>query len=163
MESFILLLLLTLVIGILPLSVFLLKTLKGSSPDSGTLDDDLIREKKSEGPQRWWEDRRGKYNYGLLFSGLIAFALYFASYMLIFAPPLNAPQLFSFLFIVVSYLIYMGVANLFYNLGPIIEMALKPKDLMLFRNRFFNIGYWVSVLLPFLALIAAWIDLGIFK
>lgn len=165
MESFVLLLLLTLIIGIFPLSVYLLKTLKAPAKESDALDDDLILEKKASGPHQWWEDRRGKYNYGLFFSGLIAFSLYLIAYVLKYHPTsfFSTPELFSFLFIIVSYLIYMGVANLFYNLGHIIENALQPKDLFFFRNRFFNINYWVSIILPFLALIAAWIELGVFK
>ena len=165
MRSFVLLLLLTLIIGIFPLSVYLLKTLRGPSKDSSTLDSDLIQEKKLSGPHQWWEDRRGKYNYGLLSSGLVAFSLYLITYFLVYHSVnfFSAPSLFSFLFIIVSYLIYMGVANLFYNLGHIIETALKPTDKPTFRNRFFIIGYWVSVSLPFLALVAAWIELGVFE
>lgn len=167
MGSYVLLLLLTLAIGILPLSVYLIKTLRlpQKEKDNAALDSDLIREKKFSAPHRWWEDQRGKYNYGLLFSGLLAFSLYFLSYILFYKPVsfIGPPELFSFLFIIVSYLIYMGVANLFYNLGSIGESVLKPQNKQVFRHRFFNIGYWISILLPFFVLLAFWIEQGIFQ
>ena len=165
MGSFILLLLITLLVGIFPLSIYLIKTLKSPAKSPSTLDSDLITEKKANTNQQWWEDQRSRFNMGLVYAGFIAFGLYLFSFFLSVYPVafLEAQDLFSFLFIAVAYLIYMGVANLFYNLGPICEAVLKPKNLATFRNRFFNIGYWISILLPFLAVIRAWINFGIFQ
>lgn len=165
MGSFILLLLLTLIIGIFPLSIYLIKTLKFPSPNSPALDSDLINEKKAAAPQQWWDDQKSRYNTGLVYAGIIAFGFYLISFIIFVNPAafLDAQHLFSFLFIAVAYLIYMGVANLFYNLGPITETMIKPKNVLTFRLRFFNTGYWLSIILPFIALIRAWINLGIFE
>lgn len=165
MGSFIFLLLLTLLVGIFPLSIYLIKTLKLPSKSPSTLDGDLISEKKASSNQQWWEDQRGRFNMGLIYGGIIAFGLYLFSFILAVYPSafFETQNLFSFLFIVVGYLIYMGVANLFYYLGPIFETVLKPIDTVAFRDRFFKIGYWFAILLPFLALIRAWINFGIFK
>ena len=165
MGSFILLLLITLIVGIFPLTIYLIKTLNTPKKNEPTLDSELIDERKGNASQQWWEDQRSRYNTGLLYAGLIAFGLYLISLFIIFQPTsfLNAKDLFSFLFIAISYLIYMGVANLFYNLGPIAEALIKPKNVVTFRTRFFNIGYWLSVLLPFIALLGTWMDIGIFR
>jgi hypothetical protein len=54
------------------------------------------------------------------------------------------------MFQAVGYLIAVGVANLCYFLGPISERILEPRNVPAYRKITYNIGFWFSVLLPFL-------------
>jgi hypothetical protein len=48
------------------------------------------------------------------------------------------------------YLIMMGIANLFYNLGHYSDKHYNKNNSEAYRMRLFNIGFWFSVGLPFL-------------
>jgi len=48
----------------------------------------------------------------------------------------------------VGYLVAMGVANLCYNLGPVLEPRLGSRDVVAYRRVAFKAGLWLSVMLP---------------
>jgi hypothetical protein len=58
--------------------------------------------------------------------------------------------IFTTLFQGVGYLMMMGVANLFFFAGPISEKVIRPKNVVQFRKVTYRMGYWFSVLLPFI-------------
>ena len=57
--------------------------------------------------------------------------------------------IFTTLFQGVGYLVMIGVANLFYFVGPISERVFCPRDAERYRRVCFQLGFWFSVLLPF--------------
>ena len=102
----------------------------------------------------WWSKMRLKYNYGLIFSGILAFILYvIVVEFVVFQSSKNTEieiTLFTTFFQGIGYLILIGIANLFYNLGQISERIVKPKNITKFRKRIFDLGFWFSISLPFL-------------
>jgi hypothetical protein len=100
----------------------------------------------------WWASRRRKYNMGLLLAGILAFILYAILGMTLIAPYDNEFEitLFTTFFQGVGYLLMIGIANLFYGLGPYVDRRYNKKDDQIFRQRLFNLGYWGSFALPFL-------------
>ena len=100
----------------------------------------------------WWNKRRRKYNYGLIVSGILAFALYiFVVEFIVLKSEKNWDgelTLFSFAFQMIGFIVLVGIANLFYNLGAFSERLVKPKNIEQYRRRIFSIGYWYSCLLP---------------
>lgn len=57
--------------------------------------------------------------------------------------------IFTTLFQGISYLFMMGLANIFYFLGPLSERVIRPRDSERYRRLCFRLGFWFSVLLPF--------------
>ncbi|PHN93676.1 hypothetical protein CSC80_12230 [Maribacter sp. 6B07] len=108
-------------------------------------------DKGKEERKKWWSEKRLKYNVGLIVSGLIAFFVYslVVKYVIPPAPDVEI-TLFTIIFQGIGYLIMMGIANIFYNIGAFSEDLIKPKNIELYRNRTFNIGFWFSCGLPFL-------------
>jgi hypothetical protein len=49
-----------------------------------------------------------------------------------------------------GYLVIIGVANVFFFLGPIAEQVIRPTDPLRFRMLTYRTGFWCSVSLPFL-------------
>jgi hypothetical protein len=98
----------------------------------------------------WWSKRRFHYNIGLVIAGVIAFVAY-ATIVFSFEERIPDAEItfFSTMFQAVGYLIAMGIANIFYFLGPLSERILKPKNVTTYRKLTYNIGFWFSVLLPF--------------
>lgn len=147
-------LLIIILAGILPLSLYIVKTLR-ENPDisSETLDSAFIRGMGRKNSQEWWESRRGKFNRGLIVSGFLALTLQ-AILIQVLKPGGFVISEFSILslpLIAASYLVYMGALNLFYNIGPISESIMPSiKDIENYRKRLFNIGYWLSSAIPFL-------------
>jgi hypothetical protein len=101
----------------------------------------------------WWERRRLRYNIGLIFAGLLAFACYVA--VVEWGVSIGAIQgggeitLFTTIFQGIGYLFMMLVANAFYGLGPYGERKMKPADIDQYRRIAFRLGFWFSMLLPF--------------
>ena len=107
--------------------------------------------KEKELRNKWWNEKRGKYNLGLIISGILAFLLY--ALVIEFIVPFDADveiTLFTIIFQGIGYLIMMGIANLLYNMGAYSEKIIKPKNIDEYRNRTFNLGFWFSCGLPFL-------------
>jgi hypothetical protein len=101
-------------------------------------------------PFAWWAARRLRYNIGMVVAGILAFIAYVAvgSAWL----PADADfevTLFTTLFQGVSYLVMMGVANVFYFLGPLSERLIHPADPERYRRICYRLGFWFSILLPF--------------
>jgi hypothetical protein len=98
----------------------------------------------------WWAKYRFRYNIGFVVAGIVAFVLYAA---VIFNFEERIPgadiTIFTTAFQGVCYLLAMGVANIFYYLGPVSERIFKPKNIFIYRVITFNLGFYFSVLLPF--------------
>jgi len=100
----------------------------------------------------WWSKRRLKYNKGLVIAGIVAFFLYVILASLLIEPYDRDFEitLFTTAFQGFGYLIMIGIANLFYFLGPFIDKQFNKEGNELFRSRLYNLGYCFSVSLPFL-------------
>lgn len=99
----------------------------------------------------WWSQKRRRYNVGLVVSGSIAFILYVAiAWVWEERLPCVEITAFTVAFGGVAYLIVIGLANIFYYLGPLAEFVLNPADPMILRQRLYALGFWLSVSLPFL-------------
>jgi hypothetical protein len=107
--------------------------------------------KEKELKNKWWHEKRGKYNLGLIISGILAFILY--ALVIEFIVPFDTDveiTLFTIIFQGIGYLVMMGIANLLYNLGAYSEKIIKPKNIDKYRKQTFNLGFWFSCGLPFL-------------
>ncbi len=143
--------------GIFPLSLYLLRTMRGEKPREGaTLDEELARPPGKDEAFDWWEARRGPFNRALLFTGVLVVFLYYA----IIQAGLGKYQFAAFtfnwwalFFQLVLYLIYMGIANLLYNTGLIVESMRKPPAVPAYRQRAYQLIFWTGVAAPFLFLI----------
>jgi len=101
--------------------------------------------------KQWWWSNRYRYNKGLLISGFIAFILYCTFSCFIFGLPKELDETISEIALIAfGYLIMMGIANLLYTLGWIIDISLNMSNNQIFRERLFIAGYWFSFSLPIL-------------
>ena len=102
-------------------------------------------------PWKWWESQRVKYNLSLVIAGIIAFVSYVVLAS-VFGQYFNQLEItiFTTAFQAIGYLFAMIIANIFYFLGPVSELLLKPKNTELYRKTCFKIGLYFSVGLPFL-------------
>lgn len=101
---------------------------------------------------KWWSSRRWKYNKGLIIAGIIAFLLYAILGGILIEPYDNNFEitLFTTGFQGIGYLCMIGIANLFYFLGPALDKIFNKRNTEQFRGNLFKMGYWFSVGLPFL-------------
>ncbi len=97
-----------------------------------------------------------KYNVGLVIAGISAFILYITILEIKSGmdtqnmdPEKYEFTLFTTLFQGIGYLIMMGIANLFYFLGPFSDKIFNRKNSESFRNKLYTAGFWFSCLLPF--------------
>ena len=100
----------------------------------------------------WWEQRRLRYNIGLVIAGLLAFACYVGAVdrgISTGAMPGAEITLFTTGFQAIGYLVMMVVANICYFAGPLSESLVKPTNLDRYRRITYWLGFWFSVLLPF--------------
>lgn len=98
---------------------------------------------------------RLKYNIGLMIAGFIAFLLYCILGPIIIAPHEEFEEtLFEMAFQGIAYLIMMGLANIFYTLGWMIDSSYNTSNSQLFRKRLFWLGYWFSFALPILFILS---------
>ena len=100
---------------------------------------------------QWWAARRGRYNMGLIISGIIAFICY-VTVVWTFEDRIPEAEVTIFTTLIqgFGYLVMIGVANVFFFLGPISEQAIRPKDPLRFRMYTYRMGFWGSVSLPLL-------------
>ena len=101
-------------------------------------------------PSDWWAARRLQYNLALVVAGVVAFICYLivGSTFL----PSDAPfgvTILTTLFQGIGYMFMMGVANLFYFIGPFSESIVSPSDPERYRRICYQLGLWFSVILPF--------------
>jgi len=99
----------------------------------------------------WWQSRRLTYNLSLAAAGWLAYGLTLALHLAIHRTMWRDWQGGGSmtLFLGVAYLVVMGIANVFYLLGPAVESVVKPPDATRFRRTAFAMGLWGSVALPF--------------
>jgi hypothetical protein len=99
----------------------------------------------------WWQSRRLRYNLALAAAGAAAYvsavALHYAFHRPLWWDWRGA--LGTTLFLGVGFGVVMGVANIFYLLGPAVESWVKPPDPQRFRKTAYGMGFWGSVALPF--------------
>jgi len=98
--------------------------------------------------KQWWASRRLRYNKGLVIAGLLAFLLYAIFGSLLIRDDFEI-TLFTIAFQGIGYLFMIGVANIFYGLGPLVDGLYNRQNDESFRQRLFNFGYWFSFALPF--------------
>lgn len=101
----------------------------------------------------WWSQRRLNYNLGLIISGFIAFVLYVILGINLIMPYDSEFEitLFTIVFQGIGYLIMIVFANLFYSLGVRQDLNYNKGNTNDFRKNLYNLGFWFSVSLPFLA------------
>ena len=98
----------------------------------------------------WWASRRLRYNIGLVIAGILAFIAYVIVGSTLVPPDADFEiTIFTTLFQGIGYLVMIGVANIFYFIGPISERVVHPKNPERYRHVCFKLGFWFSVLLPF--------------
>ncbi|MGO4708560.1 hypothetical protein AB4Y90_05455 [Chryseobacterium sp. 2TAF14] len=110
----------------------------------------------------WWSEKRKLYNYGLFISGFVAFILYIivgVNFIMPYDEDFEI-TLFTIAFQGIGYLIMIVFANLFYHLGVTKDLNHNKENTIEYRENLFNIGFWFSVSLPFLA--PAWLLLSYF-
>lgn len=101
----------------------------------------------------WWIERRLNYNIGLIISGFIAFILYVfvgVNFIMPYDDEFDI-TLFTIAFQGIGYLIMIVFANLFYSLDVTEDLNHNKENTDDFRKNLFNLGFWFSVSLPFLA------------
>ena len=143
--------------GIFPLSLYLVRTMQEEKPREGrTLDEELTRPVSKDDAFEWWEAQRGAFNRSLLFVGLMVVVLYYG----IIHTGLGKYRFAAFefnwwtlFFQGVLYLIYMGIANLLYNAGLIVESMRKPAAVKAFSRRAYQLIFWSGMAAPFLFLL----------
>ncbi|SDP99283.1 hypothetical protein SAMN05428975_4973 [Mucilaginibacter sp. OK268] len=105
--------------------------------------------------RQWWWRNRPKYNMGLMIVGFIAFLIYCILGPIIIEPHEEFEEtIFEMAFQGFAYLIMMGIANIFYTLGWIIDSIFNENNSQLFRERLFGLGYWFSFALPILLILS---------
>ena len=100
----------------------------------------------------WWEQRRLRYNIGLVIAGALAFVCYVLVVdrgISIGTMPDAEITLFTTAFQGLGYLFMMAIANVCYFAGPLSESLVKPQNIQRYRRTTFQVGFWFSVLLPF--------------
>lgn len=149
-------LLLLILAGIFPLSIYLSTQFYQERPDaSQILDAEFFQPNQNELTQGWWESKRPLFNQCLVVAGLCAFLCYhLLSKTDAGGFRIDDPSAYFFLLQVITYLIYMGVANLFFNLGPILETGYQMEDPTLYRKSALHRMIAIAMLLPLMTAIA---------
>ena len=98
----------------------------------------------------WWSARRGQYNVTLIIAALISAGLLLMIWWLFEArlPCLDITGV-SVVIGAILFLPGLGLANVFYLLGPLSERTIRPHDAPTFRRRVYGIGIAFSLLLIF--------------
>jgi hypothetical protein len=109
----------------------------------------------------WWEQRRLRYNIGLVVSGVLAFVCYVLAVdrrVSTSAMPNAEITIFTTAFQAFGYLIMMGVANVCYFAGYFVEIRyIEQPNVERYRRLAFRLGFWFSALLPFtIPAVVAW-------
>ena len=99
----------------------------------------------------WWQARRLQYNLTLAAGGWAAYALA-VGLNYAFGHPVWRDWrggLGMTLFLGTAYLVVMGMANVFYLLGPTVEGWVRPADTPSYRRTAYAMGRWGSLIVPF--------------
>ena len=117
---------------------------------------------KSDSRKEWWRKKRLNYNIGLILSGILAFILYLivVEFVVLKSEKIWHGELTIFTIFMqgIGYLILIGIANLFYYLGPISELLIKPKNAENYRILGYRFGYWFSCGIPLLVPVFLFIE-----
>lgn len=98
----------------------------------------------------WWSKLRLRYNVALVVAGILAFIAYAAVGSTLLKNNTEFEiTVFTTLLQGIGYLFMIGLANIFYFLGPLSERFVRPSDPERYRRICFRLGFWFSVLLPF--------------
>jgi hypothetical protein len=98
----------------------------------------------------WWADRRLRYNIALLIAGAVAFVAYLAALAIgCHDDPEVDVTIFTTCFQAVGYFIAIGIANIFYTFGYLLERLLRPRAPERYRRIAYRAGFTFSVALPF--------------
>ena len=101
----------------------------------------------------WWRARRLHYNFGLVVAGVLAFICYLTVCFVLLPRVLDPSEInetpFTMLLQGMGYLLAMGVANVFFFLGPVSERVVRPTNVERYRVVCYRMGFWFSCLLPF--------------
>ncbi len=98
----------------------------------------------------WWSARRLCYNVALVVAGDLAFIAYAPVGSTLLSNDTEFEiTVVTALFQGIGYLCMIGLANVFYYLGPLSERFVRPSDPERYRRICFRLGFWFSVLLPF--------------
>jgi hypothetical protein len=105
-------------------------------------------------PSQWWESKRFRYNKIMLCAAPISFFCLFLVWW-IFEDKLPCLEItgFSIVFGCIFFFICLGVANIFYLLGPLLESLIRPHSTNSFRLKLFMLGTGFSLFLIFLPVI----------
>jgi hypothetical protein len=114
----------------------------------------------SQSARIWWEQRRLRYNVGLIVAGLLAFIAYVVVVdrgVSLGTMPGAEITLFTTAFQGIGYLFMMAIANVCYLLGPLSESIVKPTNVQKYRRVMYWLGFSFSVVLPFaIPALVAW-------
>lgn len=115
----------------------------------------------AEESRGFWRRRRLPFNIALLVSGVAAGLAYTAVLVAwrVWPPPPEEwhPDFDAYsLLLVPLYVVGMGVANVLYLLGPLVEIVVRPRRAETFRRVVFALGTGFSVLLPWTVPVNAW-------
>lgn len=107
---------------------------------------------------RWWEGQRLRYNLALAGAGWAAYAAFWMVLISFgLAEGVGLQQIVSMTTLMgIGFLVVMGVANVLYLLGVIIESLARPDDVEGYRETTWNLGFYGSIALPFLFPLAFW-------
>lgn len=111
----------------------------------------MPRDADSAARFEWWRSHRWHYNRGLIIAGILAFVCYITVAWTAVARvhPGVEVTVFTTAFQGIAYAIAIGLANIFYFLGPLSERIIRPRDPVHYRGIAYFLGYWFSLLLPF--------------
>ncbi len=98
----------------------------------------------NETPKNWWRQKRLKYNLGLIATGILAYIFIFI------IEGHNNFSILAFFVQGIASFIFIGIANLFYFLGPLADKLFNRRNNQLIRERLFNFGFGFSILIPIL-------------
>jgi hypothetical protein len=105
--------------------------------------------------KKWWWSKRCKYNKGIIIAGLVAFILYRVLGPIIIEPHEEFEEtIFEMVFQGVAYLFMIGIANILYTSGWIIDISFNQSNSQIFREKLFALGYWFSFALPILLILS---------
>jgi hypothetical protein len=98
----------------------------------------------------WWQAGRLRYNLTLAAGGWVAYAVA-VGLNYAFGHPVWRDWrggLGMTIFLGTIYLVVMGVANVCYLLGPVVEGWVRPADVERYRKHAFAMGLWGSLAVP---------------
>ena len=99
----------------------------------------------------WWAKKRYKYNISLVVSFFLAFVVYNIVGATLIAPYDMQFEitLFTLIPMLLGFLLAVGIANICYSLGLIVDIIINPNDIRSKSLTLYRVGYWFSICLPF--------------